>query len=363
MGKKLLFLIWCVGVVYGSEMPPQVHLPEQEWNECKQFIQTEGERFFSQGTNYISPGEGHPYVIQHDPRTGRTYIHLNERKDAVIGIGGFKRVTQSLLYGEHPELVAHCQGWKSLAREAEVLSKLENSPGIVHMQSFLSAPDGGDSIILEYYDAGSLATPKGKAPKFSGKKLVSFFGELMTGLKNLHAAGYIHRDLHRGNVLFRHAQGKLHAALTDFGLALRMDEEPHAKVSVQITALAPEVLLKGNGAVDRKRAETYSFGVLLYYMIFQKRPSWCEEVRLCRSKGNAAANRRKAHRGILQQYAKTLARTRSLSGIKKDLALLVMRILNPNPHKRIYLDVAIRQLNAIAKHRGFAAPTAGSSSV
>ena len=348
-----MFLVWCVGAVYASELPPQVHLSEQEWNECKQFIQTEGERLFSQGVNHISPGEGHPYLIQHDPQTGRTYVHLSERKDAVIGVGGFKRVTQSLLYGERPELVAQCQGWKSLAPEAEVLSKLENSPGVVHMQSFLHYPDGGDAVILEYYDAGSLATPKKKAPKFSERQLVSFFSDLMTGLKNLHDAGYIHRDLHRGNILFRRVQGELRAALTDFGLALRIDEEPHAGISVQVAATAPEVLLKGNGAVDRRRAESYALGTLLYYMMFRERPSWYDQPRLCRSKKRGAIGKNEAYRRILKQYSKTLSHVRSLSGVKKELGLLVMQTLNPHPRKRIYLDVALRRLHVLAGRHGF----------
>jgi hypothetical protein len=341
--------VLCLG--YGSELPLGVHLSQQEWQECEQFIQAQASGFFSQGVNYIDAGPGHPCAIQRDPQTGRIYIHLEGKEGALIGVGGFKRVTQSILYGQRPELVARCCGWGSLVREAEILSKLNASPGIVHMKSFFGSPQGYCSLVLEYYNAGCLRGIQEKTLEISKHELLPIFRELIIGLKNLHAAGYVHRDLHRGNVLFRRTNGVLHAALTDFGLALRMDEEPDAKVSVQGASCPPEALLKGNRSLDRRRSEAYSLGILLYYVLFHERPSWCEFMRANQIHPRVAAKKARLYKAIQRQYKRALRRAGSLSGIRKDLARLVMRLLNPDPKKRIYLDTARRQIKAIAKKK------------
>ena len=244
---------------------------------------------------------------------------------------------------------ARCQGWESLIREAEVLSKLDASPGIVHMKSFGKLPNGENSIVLEYYNAGSLVGGPKKGARISKKELLFVIRDLVEGLRSLHAAGYIHRDLHRGNVLFTRKDGRLHAALTDFGLALRMDERPDAKTSIQLTGLAPEALVKENSRIDRKKAEAYSLGVLLYYIVFNKRPPWCTTVRL--SRGSSDGTKARLHSNVRKQYKKTVAHTKSVRGIRGDLAHMVIQLLHPDPKKRLYLDSALHQINAIAKRR------------
>jgi serine/threonine protein kinase len=351
MFRYIVSLLFFAAAIWCSEPPYGAHISEQEWSDCERFIQTKAKRLFTQGVLYIEPGPDHPYAIQKDPSTGRIYVHLDGKNDSVIGIGGFKRVTQSILYEDHPELVARCQGWASLIREAEVLSKLETSSGIVHMKSFIGSSEGECSIILEYYNAGPLLGIEKKKLKISRKELPSVMKEVLEGLKNLHAAGYIHRDLHRGNILFTRKDGILHAALTDFGLALRMDEQPDAYISIQAASLSPESLLRKNSCVDRKQSEAYSLGILLYYMIFHERPSWCAAVRQCRAKGPHPVNKPRLYRYVKKQYAKTRGHVRSMKGVRRDLAVVVLQMLHPRPEKRIYLDSALHRVNAISKKR------------
>lgn len=344
----LLFFSWFCSLAYCSQPPAEVHLSQEEWSECESFIQQESASLFSQGVNHIDAATGHPCSIERDPSTGRVYVHLEGREGSVIGVGGFKRVTQSILYGKHPELVARCQGWSSLALEAEILGKLHAARGIVHMKSFFSYPQGSTSLILEYFNAGCLRD-LGKTLKISTKELLPIFEDLIVGLKSLHDAGYIHRDLHRGNVLFNRKNGVLHAALTDFGLALGMNKNPNARASIQGSSSPPEVLLKSNKDIDRKRSEAYSLGVLLYYLLFQGRPSWCESIRLAQMKRLSASKKACLYKAIHQRYNMEIPRAKSLGGIRKDLDLLTLRLLNPDPRKRIYLDTAKREIAAIAK--------------
>lgn len=343
----LFVVVWCFG--YCSELPEGVHLSSQEWCECEDFLQTQADTFFSQGVNYIGAGPGHPCAIQKDPTTGRIYIHLEGKEGALIGVGGFKRVTESILYGKHPELVAQCKGWSSLIKEAKILSKLRSAPGIVHMKSFFCSSQGDCSLILEYYNSGCLRGLEKKKSKISDKQLVPVFRELIIGLKSLHAAGYIHRDLHRGNVLFTRKNGVLHAALTDFGLALRIDDDSHVRVSMQGSSLPPEILLKKNEEIDRRRSEAYSLGILLYYTLFLERPSWCEAIRLSQISHPSAEKKVRLYQAIGRQYRRVVADAKAFSGVRKDLTLLACRLLNPDPKKRIYLDKATRAIEAIAK--------------
>lgn len=346
--NSLLLFSWFCGFAYCSQPPSEVHLSQEEWSECETFIQKESPSFFSQGVNRINAAAGHPYAIERDPSTDRVYVHLEGREGSVIGVGGFKRVTQSILYGEHPELVARCQGWNSLAHEAEILSKLHASRGIVHMKSFFSYPDGNTSLILEYYNSGSILD-LGKTLKISGKELLPIFKDLVVGLKSLHDAGYIHRDLHKGNVLFNRKGGVLHAGLMDFGFALGMDEKPDAKISIQGSSCGPEVLVKKNRDIDRRQFEAYSLGILLYYLLFQERPSWCESIRLAQMKHPPASKKIHLYKAIQCGYKKESSRVKSLEGIPKDLGLVTLRLLHPDPKKRIYLDTANREIAAVAK--------------
>jgi serine/threonine protein kinase len=343
----IFLVVWCFG--YCSEIPVGVHLSSQEWRECEEFIHNQAASFFSQGVNYIDAGPGHPCVIQKDPQTGRIYVHLEGREGALIGVGGFKRVTQSILYGKHPKLVARCKGWNSLVKEAKILSKLHASPGIVHMKSFFGSPGGDCSLVLEYYNAGSLRGCEKKRLGVSDKQLIPIFRDLIMGLKSLHAAGYIHRDLHRGNVLFNRKNGVLHAALTDFGLALGIDDNPDARPSIQGPSLPPEILLKENRQIDRRKSEAYSLGVLLYYTLYLERPSWCESIRQSQISSPSAAKKARLYKVIERRYKRAVVNAKALSGVRKDLTLLTCRLLNPDPKKRIYLDVATKAIDAIAK--------------
>ncbi len=334
---------------YCSQVPQRVHLSQHEWNECEHFLGSQANNFFRRGENSIDQGPGHPCVIERDPENNRVYVHLDGKEDSLIGVGGFKRVTQSILWGKSPALVARCQGSSSLLREAEILSKLHKALGIVHMKSFLRSQNGTYGLVLEYCNEGSLRGIEDGTLKMTERELVSIFQELIAGLKSLHEAGYVHRDLHRGNVLMHRKGGVLHASLTDFGLALKMNEEPDAKVSIQGASCPPEVLVKPNRSIDRKKAECYALGVLLHYALFKERPSWCQKMWSSQKHHPSARKKLQLHRLIHLRYKVALDRLKALSGVRKELATLVFQLLDPECKQRMNLDEASRKIKLIAK--------------
>jgi serine/threonine protein kinase len=323
---------------------------QQDWRLCEQFIKKKAPAFFSKGITYIHAAPTHPYTIEQDPQTKTIYIHLRGAVNSYIGRGRFKRVTKSIVYDEHPEVVARCQGHSStLAKEAKILVKLQGTPGIVQLQSFIKHKKRESELILKYYNSGPLQTLSSGRLKLTDKDLLSIMKDLTIGLKSLHAAGYIHRDLHQGNVLLHRKNGVLEAVITDFGLAYKIDEKPNSRISVQDSVCAPEALTTRLRNIDRKKAETYSLGVLFHYMIFNDRPAWWEVIR--QYVPHTKAEKIQMHQTICALYQTMITNgpPSNLNGFRKDATLLAYKLLNPNPEKRIYLDTVLKSINAIAK--------------
>ena len=344
----IVFLfVACFG--FSAPLPRGAGISLQEWRECEHFINTEADKMFSQGISYISPGANHPCGIEKDQNTGAVYIQLEGKEGAWLGEGGFKRVTKSILYGKKPHLVACCRGGPSLALEAKVLRKLRKSEGIVHMKGFIQRARDEYDMLLKYYNTGSLVDVHEGRLLITDNELLPVMRELIIGLRSLHACGYIHRDLHRGNILFTRKKGVLHAALTDFGLALKMNERPGANISVQNSVVSPEILLKSRRFINRKKAEAFSLGVLFYEMIFGERPSWCGSINVMGIKKLPLSERKKMFRAIKANYYAMVCLAAHKKGVREDLARLTYLLLKPEVHKRIYLDVAQEKIELIAK--------------
>lgn len=348
--RSLLIVFLFVGCSgFSAPLPRGAGLSLEEWHECEHYINTEADKIFSKGITYIAPGEHHPCGIEKDKKTGAVYIQLEGKEGAWLGEGGFKRVTKSILYGKRPKLVACCQGGASVVLEAKVLRKLRKSEGIVHMKGVIQRSRDQIDMMIEYCNAGSLVDVHEGRLSIADNELLPIMRELIIGLRSLHACGYIHRDLHRGNILFSRKGGTLHAALTDFGLALKMHERPGACISVQNSVVAPETLLKRRRSINRKMAEGYSLGVLFYEMVFGERPSWCGSFNQTELNKLSLSERKKMFHTIQANYKAMVCLAPHKKDVRGDLARLTYLLLSPDVHKRIYLDVAQKKIDAIAK--------------
>lgn len=332
-------------------VPEGARLSAKDWRLCEEFIKNEAEKFFSRGITYIYSAPSHPCAIEKDIKTGAIYIHLKGRRGALIGEGGFKEVTKSILYGPKPELVARCQGDRSLDREAKVLSKLRGVTGIVQLKSYIKRLHNKSDLIIEYCNAGSLRGLSNGVLDIKENELPSVMRDLIIGLRSLHRVGYIHRDLHRGNILFTREDGVLRAVLTDFGLALKMKESLESRISVQDSVCAPEVLVSDTKTINRKKAEGYSLGALFYYMIFKEGPAWGNIIKQRDFYKVSRSKKIKMYRKIQTLYNKTISNTSKLTTVRKKLALLTFALLNPNPNKRMYLDKARVKIEKIYKQK------------
>ena len=160
-----------------------------------------------------------------------------------------------------PDVVAR------FVREGEALRHL-NHPSIVKLVDAVK-DDGWHYLVMEYVEGGSLRDLLEEQGRLPIPRVVEIALEVADALTRAHHLGIIHRDLKPSNVLLA-KDGT--PRLTDFGLA-RMADSPRLTqtdtVVGTIDYLSPEAC---NVETLDKRADIWSFGVMLYEMLTGQRP-------------------------------------------------------------------------------------------
>jgi len=85
---------------------------------------------------------------------------------------------------------------------------------------------------------------------------LSLLRYILQGLKDIHNKGFVHKDLHSGNIL---NYNKTNCYITDLGLCKPVDDQDEKKIHGVLPYVAPEVL---RGKTYTKSADIYSFGIL-----------------------------------------------------------------------------------------------------
>jgi Tol biopolymer transport system component len=217
---------------------------------------------------------------------------------ALLGAGGMGEVFRAVdsrlgrvvaLKLLPPELAADTDRLARFEREARVLASL-NHPGIAHLYGFEQAPlpDGTPAhfLAMELVEGEDLAgrLARGAVPV---EEAVSLGAQIAAALEEAHEKGIVHRDLKPANVKVT-SDGR--AKVLDFGLAKAWtDEAPGAVSGTGALSQSPTLAHTGTAAglilgtaaymspeqargkpVDR-RADVWSFGVVLYEMLAGRR--------------------------------------------------------------------------------------------
>ena len=180
---------------------------------------------------------------------------------------------------------------QALREEAIVLSQLRH-PCICSFYGPvpLATADGAAlALVLEFLPGGSLFRllhQRRERQPLSTILACRIARETASGLAYLHANHYMHRDVKSGNILLDETG---HAKVADFGLAkldavsgAEMEAEMHAISSAACHTggagttryMAPEVFRSATNPepVYDQSCDTYSFGVLLWEILHEKRP-------------------------------------------------------------------------------------------
>ncbi|WP_309384395.1 serine/threonine-protein kinase [Cerasicoccus frondis] len=158
-----------------------------------------------------------------------------------------------------------------LEREARIMARLSH-PGIVSIHHFERTSNHTATIVMEHVAGGSLREQINQHKQgVSIEKAIQWLREIAEALAVAHAAGIAHRDIKPENVLISYDS---RARLTDFGLALSMDQNSTRLTRTGSTVgtldyLAPEVL---ETADCDPRSDLYSLGVIGYELLIGKVP-------------------------------------------------------------------------------------------
>ena len=105
-------------------------------------------------------------------------------------------------------------GLKRFLDEARTLARFDH-PHVNKVQRYFEA-NGTAYLVLEYIDGQTLGALLDKYPTVSESHLHRIMYEVLSGLEEVHGAGYVHRDLKPGNLMTR-PDGSV--VILDFGAA------------------------------------------------------------------------------------------------------------------------------------------------
>lgn len=152
-------------------------------------------------------------------------------------------------------------------REARTLAKLRH-PNIVHVNS-IEEHEGAVRICLEHIAGRTLEEIVRSDGPMSAREGAEIGIALCSALSAIHGVGLLHGDLKHSNVM-RESGGRI--VLLDFGLARFQEGRPAAKLQFlggTPLFMPPEQL---RGEVGDARADLYSLGVLLYWLVCGRFP-------------------------------------------------------------------------------------------
>lgn len=150
--------------------------------------------------------------------------------------------------------------------EARTAGSLDH-PNICTVHEFGETDDGGQFIVMPYYDGETLQEKLEKGP-LTLEEIVLFATQIADGLKTAHKYTIVHKDIKPANIMVN-KDGFV--KILDFGLAEKSDlsGERLGEFSGTLAYMSPEQAM---GLEVDERTDIWSFGVVLYEMLTGKNP-------------------------------------------------------------------------------------------
>lgn len=169
----------------------------------------------------------------------------------------------------HPHLVHEPSVVARFRREAQLAARLSHVhiAGVIEL---VAHEDGRQLLVLEFVEGEPLSAIM--TMPLPPERTFALTRQLLAALDHAHGAGLVHRDLKPDNVLVEWRDGRDHARIVDFGIAILKD--PGEASGERLTAtgqmvgtpiyMAPEQAV--GDPIDH-RADLFSLGVMLYEML------------------------------------------------------------------------------------------------
>ena len=256
-------------------------------------------------------------MSENTPDILKDYVFIKD-----IGEGNFGKVKLSKLIATNEKFAIKilnkeklkAQTKSSSINEIEILSKLEH-PNIIHVENIVE-DETNFYIIMEYCTDGELFDYIVNQEKLDEIEASMFFYQLIRGVEYIHKQNLAHRDLKPENLLLT----KDHILkIIDFGLCHDFDGTKLLKTKCGSPSYAAPEILKGfpyNGF----KSDIWCCGIILYGM-------------LCGYLPFDGDNNQEIFRQIVQ------CNPEFPPFLEDDSIDLIARILNPEPKKRISINL------------------------
>ena len=155
----------------------------------------------------------------------------------------------------------------NMVKEYETMQKLRNNPHVVHVYDFQVKKDAQE-LLWTVYIRMELLTPIMKNPACiqSEKQILQLAKDICSALIACHKRNILHRDIKPENI-FIDPDGNY--KIGDFGISRVVEHTTRASVGVgTYDYMSPEVI---NGNSYGLQADIYSLGMVLYYLMNERR--------------------------------------------------------------------------------------------
>jgi serine/threonine protein kinase len=326
------------------------------------FIDTKLPELISKGKYFIKAGADLPYPIEHDYKTGLTFITLEGVKGSLIGEGYQKTITKAILYNPidnltAPRLVARAvrQDYKM---EQLMVKKLHGAKGLLKTLSFFKRKEKEKMIAVVYSEiyTASLSYLQSKKITFSRQEMMRLALDLLTGLSSMHKRNIVHRDLHTGNYFVNvkkyKGKRKISAVIADFGSSRYSSHAAHLKAQNRASLTAPEgAFFEKMQGREYFATDVFAVGVLLYKLFYDTDPQWSIKAKFLYSPRPPQQNYHELYESIEQAtfvQRNFLAQKRKKSKVE-DFEYLILRMVHPDPSKRGSASSLLNELKRIIK--------------
>ncbi len=196
-----------------------------------------------------------------------------------------------------------------------LLSARINHPNVTTLLQFSEVGSTG-YLIMEYVKGQNLEKILELHGTLSATSVLQILMQLLEGLEHAHQKGIIHRDIKPGNIML---SDDGYIKLMDFGIARIEESNRLTKLNhvIGTTAyMAPEILKGTNPSVA---SDLYAVGIVACELLTGKTPF------------DSATDASMINQIL---YKDPLIKTKTTSGIEKNLIRIIKKLLSKNPAKR-----------------------------